>query len=273
MFFLAQDGVYLLRGGLDGGSVFDVIEIGKPIDQKLRRLTLECAPRSVGMYNPNERAYHLYIPVDGNDRPNLGLIYHLDKQGWSIRSGFPVGCLGRTHNNEMVFGHHTGSETADANSERGLFVISSIRALGGSIVADNYQLGDAPISQYDSAWHDFGDAQIKKQVQYVTLWVLTGGDVTVNLTHYKDFDPAEAGTNTSYITQPPDQANQSVYGTAVVGTSAWQDGRLVPIRIPVAQRSCSWFKFSIQTQSDMTLVGYELEYVARNTRVIAGKTL
>ena len=273
VFLLAQDGVYLLRGGLDGGAVFDVIEVGKPVDKELRRLTLECAPRSIGMYNPNERAYHLYIPVDGNDRPNLGLVFHLDKRGWSLRTGFPVGCLARTHNNELIFGHHTGAESGDPDSERGLFVVSSILAMGGSIVADNYQLSAAATSRYESAWHDFGDAQVKKQVQYVTLWVLTGGNVVVNLTHYKDFNPAITGTNTSYITQPPDQADQPVYGSAVIGTSPWEDGRLVPIRIPVAQQSCSWFKFAIETQNDLTLVGYELEFAARNTRVVAGKTL
>ena len=56
-----------------------------------------------------------------------------------------------------------------------------------------------------------------------------------------------------------------------MGTADWQDTRLVPIRIPVAVQSCSWFKFRIETTDDILIVGYELDYVSRGTMVIAGK--
>jgi hypothetical protein len=58
----------------------------------------------------------------------------------------------------------------------------------------------------------------------------------------------------------------------VIGTDQWQDTRLTPIRIPVAQTSCSWFKFRLTTTDDILLIGYEVEYTARGTAVIAGKT-
>lgn len=271
VFFLAQDGVYILKGGLDGGAVFQVVEIGQPIDRELRRLTEECAPRAVGKYSPIDRTYHLYLPVDGDDRPSLGVLYHVEKQGWSIRTGFPVGCLGRLHGGDIIFGHNTGVE-AGPGTEAGLFILSAIRSLGGSLVGDVYQPGPPPTSHYQSAWHDFGDAQTKKQVQYVTLWVTTTGSVTLNLKHYKDFEHGAVGQNYKYIAQPPDAANQPVYDTAITDRDTWQESRLVPIRIPVAQQSCSWFKFGIETTDDILLVGYEIEYVSRGTQVIAGKT-
>lgn len=268
--FLAQDGVYALTGGLDGGSVLQVVNIGAPVQRELERLTQSCSARAVARYAPKERAYHLYFPADGNDRPQLGLVYHLDKQGWSMRTGFPVGVIDRTFEGALIFGHNTGAE-AGADSEAGLFVISSIRSMGGSIVGDAYVLSNAPTSIYESAWQNFGDAQVKKQVQYVTLWVMTTGTVTLTINHYKDFEYTKTGTNAAYVAQPPDQEKQPVYDTAVVGTDEWQSTRLVPIRVPVAQQSCSWFKFQVTTTDDLVLVGYEIEYKVRGTQVVAGR--
>lgn len=271
VFFLAEDGVYILKGGLDGGAVFRVEEVGAPINREMRRLTQGCTSRAAGKYSPVERAYHLYVPVDGNDRPNLGVVYSVDKQGWMIRTGFPVGCLARTYEGDLVFGHNTGSGVGQG-LEAGLFVLSNIRSMGGTFTEQSYTPGAPPESKYESCWHDFGDAQVKKQVQYVTLWVGTTGSVTLNLKHYKDFETTLVGSNSQYIAQPPDSAKQPVLDTGVIGTSAWQETRLVPIRIPVAQQSCSWFKFGITTTDDIALVGYEIEYAVRGTTVIAGKT-
>ncbi len=267
--FLADDGIYALTGGLDGGSVFSVVELGRPIRRELARLTQSCAARAVGRYSPRERAYHLYLPVDGDDRPGLGVVYHLEKQGWSIRTGFPVGCLDRNFQSELVFGHHTGVE-AGADSPAGLFVLSGAPSMGGTIVGDNYVLGAPPTSIYESCWHDFGDPQVKKQVQYVTLWIQTTGSVLINLSHYKDFERTAVSSNSRYEAQPADRPELAVYDTALVGAE-WEERQLTPIRIPVAQQSCSWFKFRLETTDDILLVGYDLEYVSRGTSVVAGR--
>lgn len=271
VFFLALDGIYSISGGLDGGSTVQLNEVGAPIGAELERLTKECAGRAVGKYSPTERAYHCYFPANGDDRPNLGVVYHVEKEGWSVRSGFPVGCIDRLFNGTLVFGHHTGNQ-AGQNAPAGLFVLSSTRAMGGTIVNDVYKPGDPPVSIYESAWHDFGDAQVKKQVQYITLWIMTTGSVALVVDDFKDFEYEPIGTNGVYLAQPPDQSPQPVYGTAIIGTDAWQDTRLAPIRIAIAQRSCSWFKFRLTTTDDLVLVGYELEYTARGTNVIAGRT-
>lgn len=268
--FLAQDGVYAVDGGLDGGSVFKISELGQAVNAELSRLTPECSARAVGEYSPVERAYHLYIPADGSDRPNLGLVYHVEKEGWSLRTGFPVGCLARTFGGDLVFGHHTGGS---GGAEAGLFVLSGARAMGGTVSGDVFVAGAPPVSIYESSWHDFGDPQAKKQVQYVTLWVKTTGTVKLKLEYYKDFDSFVAtGEEVEYVAQPPDDDKLPVYGEAVIGTDLWRDTRLVPVRIPVALQSCSWFKFKLTTADDILLIGYELEYVARGTQVIAGRT-
>lgn len=269
--FLSLTGIFLISGGTDGGAVVRLEEIGADIRSEVERLTPECAPRAVGKFSPTLKEYHLYIPANGNDRPNLGFVYHLEKQGWSIRSGFPVGCIDRLHNGTLIFGHHTGNPS-NQNVEAGLFVISGTRAMGGTLVEDAYTPGPPPTSVYECAWQDFGDAQIKKQVQYVTLWIATTGSVTLNLSYFKDFEYVAVGSDSRYIAQPPDRENQPVYDTALVGTAEWQDSRLVPVRIPVALESCSWFKFRLETTDDIMLVGHEIEFAARGTTVIAGKT-
>ena len=269
--FLARDGVYALTGGLDGGAVFDVKPLGLPIRREWERLTVECASRAVARYAPNERAYHLYIPVDGDDRPSLGAVFHLDK-GWSIRTGFPVGCIDRTFNGTLVFGHHTGSTGANSDPA-GLFVISGTPAMGGTISGDSFVPAGPPTSKYQSLWMDFGDAQVKKQVQYVVLWCMTRGNVTINFRYYKDFEHEQVGSDSRFKFQPPDQTDQPVYDSAVVGTDTWQESRLVPIRLPVALQSCSWFKWGMETTDDVTLVGYEVEFVARGTVTVAGKRI
>ena len=267
--FLALDGIYALTGGFDGGSEMSVIRLSEPIKRTLQRLTPDCAPRAVGRYSPKDRAYHCYFAADGNDRPNLGVVYHVEKEGWSTRTGFPVGSLDRLYNGQLIFGHNTGTE-AGADCPAGLFVLSARRAMGGAIVGDSYVEAGPPTSKLQSAWLDLGDAQMQKRVQYVTLWLLTSGSVTVQTYAYKDFERA-GGANRPFLSQPPDAAAQPVYDTVVIGSGEWDEARLVPLRIPVAQQSAAWFKWELVSTDDMTVIGYEVEYKLPGTQVIAGR--
>jgi hypothetical protein len=267
--FLAQDGVYALQGGFDGGSEMQVLRLSEPIKRTLRRLTPDCAARAVGRYSPMDRAYHLYIPVDGNDRPNLGVVFHTEKEGWSTRTGFPVGSLDRLHNGQLIFGHNTGSAPGN-DDPAGLFVISGRRAMGGSIVGDAYVENGPPTSVIKTAWLDLGDAQLQKRVQYATLWAMTTGSVNITAEAYKDFQ-REGLECRPYLAQPPDAANLPVYDSATIGTDVWEDTQLVPLRIGVAQQSCAWFALEVSTTDDLLLVGWEVEYRLPGTNTIAGK--
>jgi hypothetical protein len=154
---------------------------------------------------------------------------------------------------------------------RGLFVISGKRSMGYGFAADAlYPLGP-PTSRYRSAWFDFGDAQIKKQVSYVTLWVLTTGQPTITMRHYKDFSLRGVSERT-YVMQPPDQKDLPVFDTVILDNKGiYEDHRLVPVRYSIAQQSCSWFSFEIETTDDLIFIGYELEYTTKGTRVVMGK--
>jgi hypothetical protein len=45
------------------------------------------------------------------------------------------------------------------------------------------------------------------------------------------------------------------------------------MRFSVATQSAAWFAFEISSDQDFTLVGWEIEFTARGTRVIKGHTV
>jgi len=173
----------------------------------------------------------------------------------------------------VVFGHNTGNETGNNTSERGLFVISGRRSMGGTLSADVvpvFQPGAAPVSTYRSAWNDFGDPQLLKQVQYVTVWVMTTGNPQVTLRWYKDFS-LTATTERTYVMQPPDSSALAVYDSAVLGVASYRNERMVPLRYAVAVQSCAHFAFEIETSDDIVLIGFEYGYTVKGTEVARGR--
>ena len=72
---------------------------------------------------------------------------------------------------------------------------------------------------------------------------------------------------------PDDRAaDLPVFNTATLGTAtAYRKERLVPLRVSVAQQSCSWFAFEVSTTDDLVIVGHELEYKFGKARTIMGK--
>ena len=277
--FLAQDGIYALSGGLQGGSRFELIRLSDPIEDYIRRLTPDCTSRAVAKYSPKDKAIHFYVAVDGNDRPNVGLVYHVEKQGWSIREGFPVGAVDRLYGGELIFGHNEGIEAGGSDPEAGLFVVSGRRAMGGEVVDDVFVEGPPPVSRYKSAWLDLGDAQAQKQVHYVTLWVTTGGSQTLDVSIYEDREYIPVSKSSSFKIQPPDKTMQKVYGPTTSpyrevavwdAGDEWGETRFFPLRFPVAHKSCSWFAFEVSSSEDFVLVGWEVEFTARGTRIVQG---
>jgi len=277
--FLANDGVYAITGGLVGGASAEVINLTSSQDGFIKKITPDCHAKAVAVFSEKLREYQLYVPIDGDDRPNRGFILHIDRlplldsvSPWSVRVGFPVGAVSTFFDGTVLFGHNTGSQQAvPANSQRGLFVISGKRAAGKTPSGQQGALAYAalPKSIYRSAWNSFGDPQLQKQVSYVTLWLLTTGNVEVTVKHYKDFSlvPLEERT---YLAQPPDAARQPVLNTAIIDASNYSDERLVPLRVSVAHQSAAWFCFEIATAAELTIVGYEYEYQTKGTKVIAG---
>ena len=278
--FLGTDGVYGLTGGLEGGAIADLVNLTVGQDELIQQITPDCLPRAVAVFSAAARQYQLFFPAQGNDRPNRGLVLHLDRLAlidsqrlspWSTRRGFPVGALATRADGTIIFGHHTGAEAGGTNSQRGLFVMSGKRALGSSIVADQMTFKGAPTSVYRSAWWSAGDPQLQKQVTYVTIWVMTTGDSTITMRHYKDFDLVPVLERT-YLAQPPDSTELPTLDKTVLGAAeSYRTERLVPLRYSVAHMSAAWFCFELETTADIILVGHEYEFTTKGTKVVMGR--
>lgn len=277
--FLARDGVYALTGGLEGGAIADLINLTVQQDELLQRLTPDCLPKAVGVFSAAAREYQVWYPAAGSDRPNRGLVLHLDRlalidaQGlsaWSTRSGFPVGAISTRADGTIIFGHHTGAEAGGTDSQRGLFVQSGKRARGSAISDDVMVWNPPPTSTYRSAWWSAGDPQLQKQVTYVTVWVMTTGDASITMRHYKDFSLTPVLERT-YLAQPPDADVLPTMDSTVLGTASYRKERLVPLRYSVAHMSAAWFCFEVETTADLIIVGHEYEFTTKGTKVVMGR--
>jgi hypothetical protein len=277
--FLALDGVYAIIGGLEGGAVSELIGLTARQDEVIGRITPDCHARAVACWSAAMKEYQLYVPVDGSDRPELGLVLHAERLGneasaataWSTRIGFPVGAVSTLFDGTVVFGHHTGAQAGNDTAQRGLFVVSGKRALGKVYSGQAFVWAPPPTSRYRSAWVSFGSFQILKQLNYIIFNMLTTGEIKVQLRHFKDFNLVPILEQT-YFAQPPDAAPLPVLGKAVLAGKgvAFREARLVPLRFSAAQQSAAWLCFEIETDEDVVLIGFEYDYETKGTRTIPG---
>jgi len=274
--FLAVDGLYALTGGLTGGAVNEVVNLTVGQDSLISRITPDCLPKAVAYFSEKLREYCVYLPTNGNDRPDTGLVLHVDRLStvstvspFSTRVGFPVGAVSTYFDGTVIFGHNTGNQDPTLNSQRGIFVFSAKRALGKVPLEQGLTYAPPPKSVFRSAWNAFRDPQTQKQVSYVTLWAITTGNIDITIKHYKDFSltPVEERT---YYAQPPDAQSLYVLDKAQIDQSQYFEERLVPLRFSVAHQSAAWFCFEISTDKEIVLVGYEYEYTTKGTKTIAG---
>ena len=275
--FLGNDGIYLIAGTNEGGSSLNIERISDPILGTIERINKSLISRSCAAYSSTWEEWHCYVPLDGNDKPNLGIVLHTNKVAWSTREGFPVGCLTTDLEGNMVFGNKDGKPdgwVSPQDYEAGLFVISKKR-IGGYTYADVGGEGTAVVkapltSTYKTSWMDFGYPAQKKYVKYVYLYVMTEGDNTIPITYFKDY--STTGTTTvGRKLQRPEFPDQVVYDTAVWDSAAWTEGMLTEIRYPVANEAVSHFAFEISTTEDIILLGYAVEYETTNLQTAKGK--
>ena len=275
--FLGHDAqVYAVTGGVQGGAVADVVPLTKNLPTSMRKVSKTALPKAVAVYSHQWEEFHIYMATNGRKRPSLGLVLHVGMltqapslSPWSTRSGFPVGCIDTLYDGTLIFGHHTGNPSQSA-TQAGLFIISHRRQMGEKSVADVWVQKDPPTSKYKCAWNDFGDLSIKKQILYSTLWVMTTGSAEIDIRWYKDFEDTYTYEKT-YICQPPDRPLLPVLDTAIVGTAAYSSMKLVPIRIAIANYSCSTYAWEVSTTDDIIILGWEDEITSKNIKVIAGK--
>ena len=102
--------------------------------------------------NHADRELWVLVPEGGDDRATLGLVYHYETGGWSIRPGYGAQCVTATrgHRARMLFGLTAGGVSTYTHAEN-----------------------PPSLPEYRSAWLDLGGE--RSQVRHVKLEGLTLG--------------------------------------------------------------------------------------------------
>lgn len=279
---LAHDGVYVVSGGLDGGAQVGYRKISSPIDRVFKRMNKVTMARATAAYSHKWREWHCYFAIDGSDINNYGVVYHVDSGDWSVRPGWPVGCITANPEGELVFGHIAGNQAQNGedDTEAGLFVISRRRQMGSYLVNTGTEESPvwvetpnaAPTSVFRTGWLELSPRS-KTNATYVYARVRNTGNNTVAVKWYVDYE-AVGVSATAKLMQDSDRAKRPVFDTIVIGgADVWQDQSFSTVRISVAPKQCDKIMFEFTTTNDFVLAGLAIDYNTVGNQGIEGRSV
>ena len=285
--FLSADGVYLIAGGLDGGSTLSVNKVSTAIDGLIERMSPDLLPKAVAIYSHKWREAHWYISIDSKPKLNLGIVFHQDSGQWTTRNNnsYKVGCLTTDKDGNIIYGVNQPPDLPAQDPNTGIYVISASGNGGYSSVtvgeSTTYSEAGALSCKFRSQWMDFGNPYIKKQPKYLYLYMLTTGDQSIPVTMHKDRDWSRSVLGAGRVMQVSDFTDQPTYRDLTASTqlkvpatwdsTKWQDRTLTCIRYPIALGSCSEFAFSWDTTLPLIFMGYSVEFAASSIETLKGK--
>lgn len=269
--FLSYDGIYRININLDYGNP-DVDNLTPHLQDTFQKLNKDSLCKATAVYSKKRREYIVHFPIDGSPVNNYALVYHTDKGSWSTREGIPAGSLIANAGGDVLFGMN--DDAPNSNEQHGIMVLSKKRAAGSSIqggtMTDNLPL----VSTMRSAWLDLGDPAVKKKIHHVYLFIATGGDQDIPLQYYMDFNYNSQERTTALRQQRPDFEDQVVYDKVQLDSGKfWEEPLITTIRYDVHSAACSHFQWKINTQADVIVIGYAIDFTSAGMRVIQGKKL
>lgn len=269
--FLSYDGIYSININLDYGNP-TVQNVTPHLRDTFERINKDAIAKATAVYSKKRREYIVHFPVDGSPINNLALVYHTDKVTWSMREGIPAGPMIVNATGDVMFGMNDGS--VSPNNEHGIMVLSRKRAAGSAIVND-VMTDNVPLTSImRSAWLDMGDPSTKKKIHSVYLFIATGGDQDISLNYYMDFNYNSQELTEALRQQRPDFEDQVVYDKVELDDGAyWEEPLVTTIRYDVHSKACSHFQWKIETNADVHVIGYAIDFTGSGMRVIQGKKL
>jgi hypothetical protein len=269
--FLSYDGIYSININLDYSNP-TVQNVTPHLRDTFERINKDAIAKASAVYSKKRREYIVHFPVDGSPVNNLALVYHTDKVTWSMREDIPAGPMIVNATGDVMFGMNDGS--VDSNAEHGIMVLSRKRAAGSSISEDVMTDNPPLTSIMRSAWLDMGDPSTKKKIHSVYLFIATGGDQDISLHYYMDFNYNSQELTEALRQQRPDFEDQVVYDKVELDSGAyWEEPLITTIRYDVHSKACSHFQWKIETNADVHVIGYAIDFTGSGMRVIQGKKL
>lgn len=222
LLFLSEDGPRLLVGAVDNTGIPSQVDptFGRNVRRTWnRRVTKSALVGAWAVHNAQDKEVWIHVPVDGDDRPNYGFIYHYETDQWSTRAkgDYPFRCA-------VVSGdypRHLFAGTYKSDDDAGIVVY----------LPD----GTPPSSaSYQSARIDFGNLFTRTNVKGVELLVEGyGAGRTLTMDWRKDDADSWNSYNATH-SQTDKETTTEVIGTAVFGASLlWRDTRHNPYRFDI----------------------------------------
>jgi len=218
--FLTEDGVYLMSGGLDGGSQISIAKISEGVDDEIGRINKSALPSAVAAYSIKEKELWIHYAADSNQIPTRGIVLHTELEGINFSQRCAIDDVDEpsfrftqiTTDPEGNFILGTAPVWTLNGGVGSPLSVNSVGYLAGPLVvwsggnywgqeltctqASNFEdyrytaafRTNKPASRWESNWIDFGDNTIKYRVFSVELELISQGDNPLELFYATDFD-------------------------------------------------------------------------------------
>ena len=302
--FINEDGVYILNGGLNGGATVKLTAASFQIDKFLKIMNKSLIHKTIAAYSPKDREVWFHWTDVSNTVPNIGIVFHTNMEipQWSFR-GAPdndelvyFSAMTTTTDGRFLLGnkptwfgdpakggiaYNFGPLSVQSRCGTAGQVATFVSNEDGLItwaMTDGPRLG----SVWESTWYSFDDTSASHRVYSVELELLSMGDNPFTFEYGKDFefeltttgDQKQANPRTVFTTK-----EWSVFGPAdvsitkvpfTVGQSQITDRQIIRLRYDVNTELRNQFKFSIKSESQFHLLGFNLLYDTVEIPVING---
>jgi hypothetical protein len=241
MFALDDAGAYLVRGALEADGPTAVIPlpgISKTWRNKVGTSVLKSA---WAVHNEATREVWFHVPLGGDSRPRLGLVYHYDLGQWSFRPDWNFAC-GEMYRGALFLGSH--DTTSDETT--GLHVVTP-----GSLTKH----GAAFSGVYETGHIRIGDSKATVSRLLIRAYGGVGQISTIEIR--RDREPVYQAMNRTAKTQEHQERVWEKWGEGVFSaTKYWIDDEVVTI--PFDLQKAHSLEHSFRITGGLRLVGLDL---------------
>jgi hypothetical protein len=123
IFFLSDNGVYLLNPSLDLKLLGNTTPLSNPISDIMSRINVDYVSNAVGTIFNNR--YYLAVPIDGSTRNNAVLIYSMLNKQWESIDNYPSGM----YVDNFVVALYTTSPSTYTGAAKRLYAINQEKGI------------------------------------------------------------------------------------------------------------------------------------------------
>jgi hypothetical protein len=304
LMFANIEGIWVLSGGLDGGSLITINKISNFIDDEWAEINQAAIAKVVAAYSPKEEESWFHYPTGYEEVPSKGVIVHTayQKPQFSIRAAqdeaddilFYFSAIGTDVNGNFVLGAKpTLTDARNIGSETSLFgplhvwcanpywsqtatVTNNEDGLTWSVAETNWIQ-----AEWESAWIHFELGAVR--IFSVELELIARGDTDLKLFYYKDHEVADqvtpvqkqAESKVVFTLEEPPVTVGSSFSTItknpfVIETSQIHGARKIRLRFDVNTGLVNQFKFKVQGDQPVPfqLLGFRLNTAGESMSIL-----